>query len=69
MAMEETMYMVYNQDQIRLIGSGRRKIFVKESKKFAYIRDNFDRRVRMKIKMWNDIKEKVVEKDEKTLDK
>lgn len=60
MKMVEKMYMVYNQDQIRNIGSGYRKIFVKVSKKFAYIRDNFDNKVRMKLNQWEVIKEKVI---------
>jgi hypothetical protein len=57
--MIEKEYMVYNQDEIRSIGCGMRKIFVRESKKYAYIRDNFERRIRMKLKMWLHLKENV----------
>lgn len=55
--MIEREYMIYNQGEIKYVGCGMRKIFVKESKKYAYIRDNFDHKSRMKIKMWLHLKE------------
>lgn len=55
--MVEKQYFIYNQDEIRKIGCGVRKIFVKESKKYAYIRDNVGHKVRMKLKFWLQLKE------------
>ena len=55
--MVEKQYFIYNQDEIRNIGSGVRKIFVKESKKYAYIRDNFGNKARMKLNFWLQLKE------------
>lgn len=56
---QEKEYMVYNEGEIRSIGNGFRKIFVKETKKFAYIRDNFGRRIRFKLRVWENLRDNV----------
>lgn len=57
--MLEKEYMVYNEGEIRRIGTGYRKIYVKESKKFAYIRDNFEHKIRLKIRVWENLRDNV----------
>jgi hypothetical protein len=57
MAMKENTYIIFNQTEIPKIGTGCRKIFVRESKKYAYIRGRGENeKVRMKLPIWLQLK-------------
>lgn len=56
MAMTEDSYIIFNETEIPKIGSGVRKIYVKESKRYAYIKDKYDNKVRMKLPIWENYK-------------
>lgn len=53
----ETTYFVYNKGVIPLIGTGLRKIHVTEKRKWAYIRDNHQRKTKMRMVGWERLKE------------